>query len=93
MPAAAKIVWVPGHILVILGCFLAVVALIGNSIALTVISCGFSFLGAQALLWTGALKPFPRKRAGAIIVSLLGGGLFVFLVIIRFFAGARAWTG
>lgn len=93
MPAVAKVVWVPGHVLVVLGFLLAIALLAGNSIGLAVTSCAVGVLGARALLLTGALKQFPRKRLGAIIVSVLGGGLFLFLVILRVAVGPQAWGG
>ena len=76
-----------------LGWLLTLAGLASGVLPLTATGAGIAVLGAQALLWTGELGGYPRKRAAAIISSVLGGLLFVILVGIRLYAGPEAWSG
>ncbi len=93
MTSAARAVWVPGHVLLIAGWLAALAAYVGGSTPIIVGACAAILIGAQALLWTGALRGYPRKRAGSIVSSFLCGGLLVFLVGLRLYAGPAAWSG
>ena len=93
MSGAARALWVPAHALVVIGWLGALAAYIGGSPFLAVAACAIGVLGAQALLWTGALRHYPRKRAGSIILSVAGGLLIVVLLGLRIYAGPAAWSG
>ena len=89
----SQAVRVPGYTLVGLGLLLLVIGYSSGSLPLDVVGCVPAFIGAQSLLWSGALTGYRRKRAGAILLSILSFSLVVFLVGIRLYAGAAAWSG
>ena len=93
MSAAARVVWVPGHVLLVLGWLVGLVGYVGGSTIIVVAACAAIFVGAQGLLWSGALRGYPRKRAGSIVSSVLCGLLLAFLVGLRIYAGPEAWSG
>ncbi len=93
MTSAARAAWVPGHVLLIAGWLAGLAAYVGGSTSIVVAACAAIFIGAQALLWTGALRGYPRKRAGSIVSSVLCGVLLVFLIGLRIYAGPAAWSG
>ena len=90
---AARAVWIPAHVLLVAGWLGALAAYASGSPPLAVGASAAIIMGAQALLWTGALADHPRKRAGSILSSVAGGLLLVILIGLRIYAGPSAWSG
>ena len=91
--SASQSARVPGYTLISLGLLLLIVGYSSGSLPLDVLGCIPAFFGAQSLLWSGALAGYRRKRAGAILLSVLSLGFGLFLVGIRVYAGPAAWSG
>ena len=89
----ARVVWIGCHTLVFLGWTGGLAGLMGDSLPLVAVASGLAVVGSLALLSTGALRYYPRKRAASIVMSIAGGLLVVILVGLRLYAGPEAWSG
>ena len=84
---------VPAYTVLVAGIIFFFAGMSGNSMPLDVVGCAAMAAGTQALLWSGALVGYPRKRVAAILASVLSSALGLFLVGIRLYAGPAAWSG
>ncbi len=91
--STSRPLWIGCHTLVFLGWAGGLVGLMGNSLPLVAAASGLAVVGSLALLSTGALRYYPRKRAASIVMIVAGGLLFSILVGLRLYAGPTAWSG
>ncbi len=91
--AISRTTRIPAYTVLVAGIVFFFAGMSGNSMPLDVVGCAAMAAGTQVLLWSGALVGYPRKRAAAILTSILSTGLGLFLVGIRLYAGPAAWAG
>ena len=84
---------IPAYTALVAGIVFLFAGMSGDSMPLDVFGCAAMAAGALTLLLSGALVGYPRKRAAAILTSVLSVALGLFLVGIRLYAGPAAWSG